>query len=199
MIESLLQAERMLTVGLLDQAERLFTQVTDADPGNAIAFTGLARVAVERGDERLAYRHATAALAIDRENIVALRLEARLAEILVARGEAVERPAFLPKLADAPLPAAARAAGSGAAPVEVRHADPVAARIASLGRAVPAAEPAAELPGGAPASRRDEPTQRPAIPGPAAPPSGSPRAARGAGNAPTGRTARRLIRRVLGR
>jgi len=92
MIELLLQAERTLTMGLLDQAESLYRQAADADQQNAIAVVGLARVALERGDDRGAWALALHALEIDPEDTVAVRLEARLAEVLATRGEPVERP-----------------------------------------------------------------------------------------------------------
>ena len=95
MIELLLEAERALSFGLVDRAEQLYRQVADADPRNSIAVVGLARVALERGDDRLAYQHACAALVIDRQNAAALRLEARLSEVLATRGEPVQRPAWL--------------------------------------------------------------------------------------------------------
>jgi tetratricopeptide (TPR) repeat protein len=95
MIETMLQAERLLTMGMLDQAESLYRRAADADPRNAMAVVGLARVASERGDDEAAHGHACRALEIDPENALALRLEARLAEMLAARGEAVERPAWL--------------------------------------------------------------------------------------------------------
>jgi len=89
-IELLLQAERALAVGLLDQAERLYGQVVGADPRNAIAVVGLARVAIERGDDRKAHELAHRALAIDPENAAAIRLVARLEEILADREGSVE-------------------------------------------------------------------------------------------------------------
>ncbi len=82
MIEALLQAERLLIHGLVDQAERIYSNALEQDPLNSIAVVGLARVALERGDDQLAYTQARRALGIDPENAAAQRLEARLAEIL---------------------------------------------------------------------------------------------------------------------
>ncbi|MEI7745613.1 MAG: tetratricopeptide repeat protein [Chloroflexota bacterium] len=90
MIEILLQAERALTVGLVDQAERLYRQAAAADPRNSIAVVGIARVALERGDDVEAWRQARRALAIDPENVAASRLAERLAEIHAYRGESIE-------------------------------------------------------------------------------------------------------------
>ncbi len=87
MIELMLQAERALAVGQIDQAERLYWQAVEADRRNAIAVVGLARVALERGDNRLAYTFAQGALAIDSENDAARRLVQRLAEVIAYRGE----------------------------------------------------------------------------------------------------------------
>jgi thioredoxin-like negative regulator of GroEL len=87
MIEILLQAERQLTVGMVDHAERLFAQVLEADPRNGIAVVGLARVALERGDETDAYRLAARALELDPENAAAQRLTTRLAEVFAHRGQ----------------------------------------------------------------------------------------------------------------
>jgi thioredoxin-like negative regulator of GroEL len=95
MIQSLLQAERLLVVGQVDAAEKIYSSTLAADPRNSIAMVGLARVALERGDDKLAYQHACAALEIDRQNAAALRLEARLSEVLATRGEPVQRPAWL--------------------------------------------------------------------------------------------------------
>lgn len=89
MIELLLQAERALAVGLVDQAERLYRQAADADPRNSIAVVGLARVALERADDRTAYVEARRALAIDPENAAAIRMVERLEEVFAHRGEAV--------------------------------------------------------------------------------------------------------------
>lgn len=109
MIDLLLQAERSLSVGLADEAERLYRQVLASDPANSIAVVGLARVALERADDRGAYEHARRALAIDPENVAAGRLVIRLEEVFAHRGEAVptvEQAAVAPAVtpADRPRP-----------------------------------------------------------------------------------------------
>ena len=76
-------------VGRLDEAERMYRQAADADPRNSIAVVGLARVALERGDEPEAWRQARAALAIDPENVAARRLAERLEEVWAYRGESL--------------------------------------------------------------------------------------------------------------
>ena len=101
MIELLLQAERALSMGLVEQAERLYRQAADADPRNSIAVVGLARVALERGDDVLAWREAKRALTIDPENAAAQRMVDRFEEVWRYRGQ--------------PIPAAAVGAMSGAA------------------------------------------------------------------------------------
>jgi len=88
-IEILLQAERTLAVGRLDEAERLYRQAADADPRNSIAVVGLARVALERDDEPGAYRLARRALTIDPENVAAQRLTQRLEEVYAYRGQSI--------------------------------------------------------------------------------------------------------------
>lgn len=95
MIEALLQAERLLVHGQVDQAEQIYASAVAQDPNNAIAVVGLARVALERGDEQLAYERSRDALAIDPQNAAAQRLAARLAEVFAARTQpapAVEEP-----------------------------------------------------------------------------------------------------------
>jgi outer membrane biosynthesis protein TonB len=87
MIELLLQAERAMSVGLVDRAEVLYAQVAEADPQNSIAVVGLARVALERGDEAGALALARRALTIDPENAAAARMVERLDEVLAYRGE----------------------------------------------------------------------------------------------------------------
>ena len=93
MIELLLEAERALSMGRIEQAERLYGQAVDADPRNAIAVVGLARVAIERGDDQSAHELGTRALAIDPENEAARRLVDRLAEVMRYRGDAPPEPA----------------------------------------------------------------------------------------------------------
>lgn len=105
----LLQADRLLTVDMVDQADAIYRRVAAQDPRNAIAVVGMARCALAREDDREAYRLAARALAIDPENDMARRMTARMAEVLAHRGEA-------PPEAAAPQPALAttRATSSAA-------------------------------------------------------------------------------------
>ena len=101
MIELLLQADRLLTVDLVDQAQSTYQRVADQDPNNAIAVVGLARCALARGDDQGAYALAARALAIDPENDMARRMEARMAEVLTYRGETLPGPPGAPATAPA--------------------------------------------------------------------------------------------------
>jgi thioredoxin-like negative regulator of GroEL len=94
-IERLLEAERDLAVGLVDRAEAIYRTLAESDPRNAVAVVGLARCTLERGDERGAYDLAVRALSIDPDEAAALRMEARLSEVLATRGTPVERPTFV--------------------------------------------------------------------------------------------------------
>jgi len=110
MIELLLQAERALSIGLLDRAEALYRQVAAADPRNSIAVVGLSRVALDRGDEVGALELARRALTIDPENVAAQRMIARLEEVLEYRGQTVEPVVAAPVAVDSepePEPATA--------------------------------------------------------------------------------------------
>ncbi|MDQ3938185.1 MAG: tetratricopeptide repeat protein, partial [Chloroflexota bacterium] len=111
MIEPLLQAERLLLHGLVDQAEELYRRIAEQDPRNSIAVVGLARVAVERGEDEQALVHARAALALDPDNAAAIRLQARLTEVLAAGGAPMAlRPAAASQPPEVPtLPAASAA------------------------------------------------------------------------------------------
>jgi thioredoxin-like negative regulator of GroEL len=110
-IELLLEAERALSFGRVDEAERLYGQVAAADPANSIAVVGLARVALEHADDAGAYLLARKALTIDPENEAAQRLVTRLDEVMRTRGETVPDPPGEPdppyaSPASAPEPAA---------------------------------------------------------------------------------------------
>ena len=147
MIELLLQAERALSVGLLDRAETLYRQVATADPQNSIAVVGLSRVALDRGDDLESLELARRALAIDPENAAAQRMVARLEEVLAYRGD----------------PGPPQRTASGPEPVP---AEPVPA--ATPGEPVPAATPAEPVPAATPAE--PVPAATPAEPVPAATP-----------------------------
>jgi len=141
-IELLLQAERSLSVGQLDAAERLYWQAIESDPRNSIAVVGLARVALGRGDDRTAYQFARKALEIDEENVAAQRLVARLGEEMTYRGEQppteptprLARPvaATTSPSASPTVPAAAPAGAPGAqvAPTVVSPAGAPGAQVA---------------------------------------------------------------------
>jgi len=73
-IERLLAAESALARGELDAAERQYRVVAEADPRNAIAVVGLARIALGRGDAATARDLASRALAIDPDEAAAARL-----------------------------------------------------------------------------------------------------------------------------
>lgn len=74
MIERLLAAQQALTAGDLDHAERLFGQVADADPRNAIAVVGLAEVARQQGKAAEAAVFLDRALGIDPDDAAAQRM-----------------------------------------------------------------------------------------------------------------------------
>ena len=132
MIELLLNAESPLALGLLDQAERTYRTVLEADPRNGIAAVGLSRVALERGDEAGAHALAQAALEIDPENATARRMIDRLEEVARSGTPATRRSAASHR-ADPP------ASSTDAAP-----APP--ARAAEHGRSRAPRAPAAHLP-----------------------------------------------------
>ena len=105
MIERLLAAEGALSRDELDHAQRLFGQVVEADPRNAIAVVGLARVLARRGDTDAARELLAHALEIDPEEAAARRL---LVELESASEPAVvvyPPPAPIASASTAPAPA----------------------------------------------------------------------------------------------
>jgi hypothetical protein len=135
MIELLLEAERALSVGLLDRAEKLYAQVAAADPRNSIAVVGLSRVALDRGDERRALELAREALALDLENVAAERMVARLEEVIEYRGEPL--PPAREVAADVPMPAPPIESAEPATPSPTTTPSPGASSAPSSGPAKP--------------------------------------------------------------
>ena len=109
MIERLLAAEAALSRDELDHAQRLFGQVADADPRNAIAVVGLARVIARRGDVDAARELLAHALEIDPDEAAARRLLDEL-ETTAELDALAETEAFAPVPAARPdaAPMAAR-------------------------------------------------------------------------------------------
>ena len=163
MIERLLQAERAMALGLIDQAEAIYRQLAESDSRNAVAVVGLARVALERRQDRLAYDLSVRALEIDPQDEAALRMEARLSEVLTTRGEQVERPAFvLPSgtrgttAANAPgpvLPASDAVPSAAPRPREAVPATPRRPGDAAPTAATQPAPPGGDAPAPGPAER----------------------------------------------
>jgi tetratricopeptide (TPR) repeat protein len=104
MIERLLEAERARTAGELDLAATLLSQVIEADPRNAIAVVGLARVALDRGDLAAAETLARRAREIDPEEAAAARILAELAERAEPAAEPGPEPGPEPEPAVGPEP-----------------------------------------------------------------------------------------------
>jgi tetratricopeptide (TPR) repeat protein len=141
MIERLLEADRLLALGLYDQAERIYWQAAELDPRNAIAVVGLARVALEKGDDRTALEFGRKALEIDPESPSAQRLVARLEEVMTYRGEAVPEPGgpeTVPPAAAEPAPDAVPPAAAEPTP-----ASPPTATATATPTSTPPATPGA--------------------------------------------------------
>jgi thioredoxin-like negative regulator of GroEL len=110
MIERLLAAEGALERDELDHAQRLFGQVAEADPRNAIAVVGLARVLARRGDADAARELVAHALDIDPDEAAARRLLDELDRATVLQPEP-ETPAPAPPIAPAVVVEAASGSG----------------------------------------------------------------------------------------
>jgi tetratricopeptide (TPR) repeat protein len=188
-IELLLGAENELALGLLDRAERTYRQVLEADPRNGIAAVGLARVALERGDEPGALDLARRALAIDPENATARRMIARMEEVARHRdaaGRPSSRSAEPATTADPGSPGAADPPSAAASPPAAAAGTPTAP---TLPPAAAAGTPTAPtLPPAAAAGTPTAPTSPPAAAaGTPTAPTSPPAAAAGTPTAPTAR------------
>lgn len=89
MIERLLAADEALAREDLETAAKLFGQVAEADPRNAIAAVGLGRVAAGRDDAQEARMWFLRALEIDPDEAAAKRLLAALERELTQAAMAV--------------------------------------------------------------------------------------------------------------
>lgn len=114
MIERLLAAETALAEGNVDVAGRLFAQVADADPRNAIAVVGLARIAADEGRHDEARALVERALSIDPDESAALRLIRELAVSTIRDGTATP---VAPPVAPPPPPTAPAVEWPATAPV----------------------------------------------------------------------------------
>ena len=169
MIELLLKAENALSLGMLEQAERVYWQAIEHDPKNAIAIVGLSRVALERGDEWTAMDFAARALKIDPQNAMARRLIVRLTEVIERRGDGPHGmpsvPSVHPVSGDAEMDAAMASVIPGPSPVPAAERDQAAVELESgpaAGEPEPATEPAPEPAAPEPAAPAPEAAPEPA-------------------------------------
>jgi thioredoxin-like negative regulator of GroEL len=110
MIERLLAADAALADGELEAASRLFAQVAEADPRNAIAVVGLARIAIRQGRAEEARQLLARALDID-------PLEAAARHLIRDLDDAAPAPLPTPEPPPAPEPALAPAPTRAPLPV----------------------------------------------------------------------------------
>ena len=132
MIELLLVADRLLAAGDLDRAERIYQQVVEADPRNAIAVVGLAQVAHARGLSSTAEDHLWRALDIDPQDQAAQRLAMEWADGRAVPGEPAAEPVVASVPSDASVPTSANETAFAPA-------------AAAPGPSAPAAAPASPL------------------------------------------------------
>jgi tetratricopeptide (TPR) repeat protein len=107
MIERLLAAEKALDQGMLDTAGRLYAQVAQADPRNAIALVGLAKVALREDRIDDARELAEQALALDPDEAAAQRLLREVYAEVRPAPEPAPPPSTEPTVAPLPTPAQA--------------------------------------------------------------------------------------------
>jgi tetratricopeptide (TPR) repeat protein len=120
MIERLLAAEKALDQGMVDTAGRLFAQVAQADPRNAIALVGLAKVALREDRIDDARELAEQALALDPDEAAAQRLLREVyAEVRLA-----PEPTPAPEPQQAPTPVTAPEEQAASEPAASESAAP---------------------------------------------------------------------------